>query len=184
MIACYRCLLLFILMFGKGFSAPCLDWVVYSRDFDSNLRSEIIRNYHFHFPEHLQSAKTKNHYCSSKWRLEGTISWNDFRVPAVNSDFGVIGSPSRLFSQLAELNFMIYDMQTPEREPEHIIIEYWVDNQWDRISDILTSLNKSLHGQINRTIESLRPIDQFKSRFNSQSPTLSEFNSKQLHKLN
>ena len=179
----HRCLLLFILIVTKGFAAPCLDWIVYSKDLDLSFRNEMVRNYHSHFPEHRQNTKSSNLHCSSEWRLEGTIFWNDFRVPGVNSDFGVIGSSSRLFSQFAELNFMVYDMQTPERDPEHIIIEYSVDNQWDRISDILTSLNKSLFGQISRIIDSRIPLANFKVRLNLSSVSLSESNGNKLHKL-
>lgn len=153
-----------------NFGAPCLTWVLYSSETGLQLQNQLVNSYHSAFPEHLQFSDHSATYCSAKLRIEGSLNWNKFRIPAVNSEFGVIGSADHLFTQYAELNLMVFDLQTPEREAEHLIIEYWVPNQWEKLSEILDSLSASLRAQLGTIMESLRPVRE--GRVSLSSPRL------------
>ncbi len=129
-----------------NFGSPCIQWVFYSSNEASKyVHDEFVRQYHLLFPEHLEIGAQLA--CSSQWRVEGYIYRNALKVPAVDSAFGILGARNRMRAEIAQLNLSIYDMQIPDRDAEHILIEYSVSDQKLKTEEIVYELAKALNKQ-------------------------------------
>tara|TARA_Y100000589_G_C27036567_1_gene581327 strand:+ start:300 stop:911 length:612 start_codon:yes stop_codon:yes gene_type:complete len=129
-----------------NFGSPCIQWVFYSSSEASKyFHDEFVRQYHLLFPEHLEIASQLA--CSSQWRVEGYIYRNALKVPAVDSVFGILGARNRMRTEIAQLNLSIYDVQIPDRDAEHILIEYSVSDQQLKKEEIIYELAKALNKQ-------------------------------------
>ncbi len=129
-----------------NFGSPCIRWVFYSSsEAGTYFHDEFVRQYHLLFPEHLEIGSQLA--CSSQWRVEGYIYQNALKVPAVDSAFGIVGARDRMRTEIAQLNLSIYDMQIPDRDSEHILIEYSVFDQKLKTEEIIYELAKALNKQ-------------------------------------
>tara|TARA_Y100000589_G_scaffold1860_1_gene1701 strand:- start:2994 stop:3605 length:612 start_codon:yes stop_codon:yes gene_type:complete len=142
-----RILFGFLVTIHCSFGSPCIQWILYSPGESSQyFHDEFIVNYHLSFPEHLKMAP--HAACSSSWRIEGYIYRNTLKVPKVDSVFGVVGGEHRSRSVIAQLNLSIYDLQIPDRDSEHVLIEYSFSNQNLGKKELIIELTKSLNQQL------------------------------------
>ena len=129
-----------------NFGSPCIQWVFYSSNEASQyFHDEFVTQYHLLFPEYLEIGSQLA--CSSQWRVEGYIYRNALKVPAVDSVFGILGARNRMRTEIAQLNLSIYDVQIPDRDAEHILIEYSVSDQKLKKEEIIYELAQALNKQ-------------------------------------
>jgi len=138
---------LFIVTLYCNHTNPCIHWVLHDTNAASlRLTDEFIGQYHHLFPEHLDYDNKAD--CSSTWRMEGYIYRNFLQAPAFNSIFGVLGSPNRSNIQVIQLNLSVFDLQIPDRDAEHILIEYSVSKKSFKQKKILQELAFYLNKQL------------------------------------
>ena len=109
--------------------------------------------YHDLFPEHQNLHLQKT--CSSQWRIEGYIYRSSLKTPVFNSLFGVFGSTNRSNSEIVHLNLLVSDIQMPDRDPEHILIEYLVSDGSFKLNEVLNDLAQSFHKQLKSVLKGL-----------------------------
>ena len=138
---------LFLCTFYSSFCSPCIHWVL--RDINtvsSKLQTEFLVQYHYQFPMHLDVVDQQR--CSSQWRVQGYIYRNEVQVPVFESEFGIFGSSKNSNIEILQLNFSVSDLQIPDRNPEHVLIEYSISNNRFNLKEIVQDLVKSFHKQL------------------------------------
>ena len=138
---------LFLFTLYCSFSNPCIRWILHNTNTASlKLQDEFVTQYHYSFPEHLDVSIHKT--CSSKWRVEGYIYRNDFNAPFLNSIFGAFGSSNSSRSEIIQLNFSVSDVQIPDRDAEHVLIEYLISDKSHKRNQVLHDLIQSFNKQL------------------------------------
>ena len=138
---------LFLYTFYSSFCSPCIHWVL--RDVNtvsSKLQNEFVEQYHHQFPMHL--AVVDQQRCSSRWRVQGYIYRNEVHAPVFKSEVGIFGSSKNSNLEMLQLNFSVSDLQIPDRNPEHVFIEYSIFNKRFNLKEIVQDLVKSFHEQL------------------------------------
>lgn len=138
---------LFLFTVYCNFASPCIHWFFDDTGkMNSNLHDKFVMQYHYLFPEHQNLHSSKN--CTSEWRIEGYIYRNNLKAPVLNSIFGVFGSTKRFKTEIIHLNLSVADIQIPDREAEHILIEYSVSDGSFKLNEVLNDLAKSFNKQL------------------------------------